>query len=42
MMIYEREIQFSQANFEDNLYFPAILIVRKRKSTTLSKGNEIH
>ena len=30
-MVYEREIHFTEADFENEIYFPKILIVRKKK-----------
>ena len=30
-MIYEREVHFSDKDYENQTYFPGILIVRKKK-----------
>lgn len=30
-MIYEREIHFNQNDFENEIYFPKVLVIRKKK-----------
>lgn len=39
MMIYEREVQFSEKDFDNPAYFPQVLIVRKRKENKSNKMN---
>jgi len=30
-MIYEREVHFNEEDFENQIYFPNVLVVRKKK-----------
>lgn len=39
MMIYEREAQFNDKDFENPIYFPSVLIVRKKKENKTQKNN---
>lgn len=39
MMIYEREASFSDKDFDNQIYFPNVLIVRKKKENKESKNN---
>mmetsp|Transcript_26610 Transcript_26610/g.40601 ORF Transcript_26610/g.40601 Transcript_26610/m.40601 type:complete len:194 (+) Transcript_26610:541-1122(+) len=38
-MIYEREVHFRQRHFDDEFYFPTILIVRKMKQNNFNGKN---
>jgi len=38
-MIYEREVHFSKESFTDDSKFPDILIIRKKKDTSIAKNN---
>ena len=38
-MIYEREAQFNDKDFDNPIYFPSVLIVRKKKENKTKKNN---
>ena len=41
MMIYEREIHFTDEQFNNEQYFPNVLIVRKAKSAVYSDQQDL-